>query len=89
MICVAACVEELGYRGSALRWIGYSVVIAASAALGIFGLVRYQRILSEAEALGELATCRECGAYARFALEGGTHAHCRRCGHRWQLIVAP
>ena len=44
------------------------------------GLVRYQRILSEAEHLGEQATCGACGAYARFRLISTSDVRCRRCG---------
>src|SRR5262245_29617366 len=68
MVAIPACIEELAFRGSAARLLAYVVLVAAAGAIGIYGFVRYQRILSEAEQLGEQATCGACGAYARFQL---------------------
>lgn len=86
MIAVPACFEELTFRGSILRLLAYVVVILAAAVIGIYGLVRYQRILSEAERLGEHATCGGCGAYARFRLISPSQVRCRKCNHEWRLI---
>ena len=49
-------------------------------------VVRYQRILVEAERLGEQATCGGCGAYARFRLISASEVRCRKCQHVWRLI---
>ena len=86
IVAIAACVEELSFRGSVVRLLAYVVVIAAAGAIAIYGLVRYQKILSEAELLGEHATCSACGAYARFRLISPSHVRCRKCDHEWRLI---
>ena len=86
MIAIAACFEELSFRGSASRLLLYSTVVAAAGAIGVYGLVRYQKILVEAELLGEHATCGACGAYARFRLISPSDVRCRKCGHEWRLI---
>jgi hypothetical protein len=86
MIAIAACMEELTFRGSTARLLAYVIVVAAAAAIGIYRLVRYQKILSEAERLGEHATCSACGAYARFRLISPSHVRCRKCDNEWCLI---
>jgi len=86
MIAIAACMEELSFKGSLARLLFYALIVAASAAIGIFGLVRYQTILVEAERLGEHATCGGCGAYARFRLISQSEVRCRKCEHEWRLI---
>jgi len=52
MIVIAACMEELSFRGSVARLLVYVILVAAAAAIGIYGFVRYQKILVEAERLG-------------------------------------
>jgi hypothetical protein len=86
MIAIAACMEELNFRGSAGRLLAYVTLVAASVAIGIYGMRRYQVILTEAESLGERATCRACGAYARFRLISQSEVRCRKCDHEWPLI---
>jgi len=86
LIAIAACMEELSFRGSALRLLAYVAVVAAAAAIGIYGMRRYQQILSEAERLGEHATCRACGAYARFRMISASQVRCRKCSNEWRLI---
>ena len=86
MIAIAACFEELSFRGSVGRLLLYVGVVGLALVIGLYGLVRYQRILIEAETLGEHATCRECGAYARFSLITASEVRCRKCGHEWCLI---
>ena len=88
MVAIAACFEELAFRGSFLRLLFYVIVVTASVAIGLYGMSRYQKILGEAEALGEHATCGGCGAYARFRLISQTEVRCRKCNHEWQLIDA-
>jgi hypothetical protein len=89
MIAIAACAEELSFRGSAARGLFYACVIAAAVAICIYGLARYQKILVEAESLGEHATCANCGAYARFKLVTASEVRCRKCDHEWRLIPPP
>ena len=43
---IAACMEELSFRGSIARLLLYVIVVAAAAAIGVYGLVRYQQILT-------------------------------------------
>jgi len=86
MIAIAACMEELNLRGSLPRLMAYVTLVGAAAAIGIYAVMRYGQILSEAERIGEHATCRSCGAYARFKLVPPTQAHCRKCGNEWNLF---
>ena len=86
LVAIAASMEELGERGSVSKLLFNVLIIAAALAIGIYGLVRYQQILTEAESLGEHATCRACGAYARFRLISHSEVRCRKCDHEWRLI---
>lgn len=88
MIAIAACMEELNFRGSIARLLAYVTLILAAVAIGIYGMVRYRKILTEAERLGERATCSACGAYARFRLISATRVRCRKCDNEWCLIDA-
>jgi hypothetical protein len=87
MIAIAACMEELNFKGSLPRLMFYVSLVLSSAAIGVYGFWRYQSILVEAETLGENATCPHCGIYARFRLVSATEARCRRCERQWRLIV--
>jgi hypothetical protein len=86
MVAIAACMEELSFRGSAARLMLYVLIVLGSSAIGIYGLVRYHKILVEAETFGEHATCEACGAYARFKVLVGSQVRCRKCHHEWRLI---
>ena len=86
VIAIAACLEELNFRGSVGRLLAYGVIIAAAAAVGFYGFRRYMKILGEAERLGEHATCSACGAYARFRLISPSEVRCRKCQNEWRLI---
>lgn len=87
VVAIAACAEELAFRGSAARLLFYVAVILGAAATGIYGMVRYHKILMEAERIGEHATCKACGAYARFKLISASDGRCRKCNHQWRVIV--
>ena len=86
MIAIAACAEELTFRGSVGRLLVYVTLILAAAAISVYGMVRYQKLLAEAEQLGEHATCGACGAYARFRLISPSQVRCRKCDNEWCLI---
>jgi len=86
VIAIAACAEELAFRGSIGRLFLYVLVILGAAATAIYGMVRYHHILGEAERIGEQATCGGCGAYARFKMISASEARCRKCDHEWRLI---
>jgi len=86
VVAVAACFEELSLRGSLLRLLLYGGVVAASCAVALYGMRRYQEIMTEADLIGEHATCGGCGAYARFRLISPSEVRCRKCSHEWRLI---
>ncbi len=86
LVAIAASMEELGDRGSVPKLLFNVTIIGAAIAIGIYGLVRYQKILVEAEQLGAHATCGACGAYARFRLISQSEVRCRKCDHEWRLI---
>lgn len=86
VIAIAACAEELAFRGSIGRLFLYVLIILGAAATAIYGMVRYHQILGEAERIGEHATCGSCGAYARFRMISASEARCRKCDHEWRLI---
>ena len=89
MVAIAACMEELSFRGSILRLLAYVLVVLAAGVIGLYGLVRYHDILAEAERIGEQATCGACGAYARFRLISPSQVRCRKCDNEWCLIEQP
>ena len=86
MIVIAACIEELTFRGSIARLLAYLAVMLAASVVGIYGLARYQKILGEAERIGAQATCPGCGVYARFKLISQSSVRCRKCSREWRLI---
>jgi hypothetical protein len=86
LILVATCMEELTFKGSVARLLGYVSLVFAAAVVGIYGFSRYQKILVEAESIGERATCPSCGVYARFKLFSANSVRCRKCSHEWRLI---
>ena len=86
IVVVAACIEELTFRGSIGRGLAYVAIVLAASVVGVYGLTRYQRILGEAERIGAHATCPGCGVYARFKLISESSVCCRKCSHEWRLI---
>jgi hypothetical protein len=68
------------------RSLAYLFVVAMTGVVGIYGFMRYQKVLIEAEHLGERATCRACGIYARFNMISDSQVQCRKCSHEWRLI---
>lgn len=86
MILVAVSMEELTFKGSAARLLAHVALVLGATLLGAYGIFRYQKILGEAERIGERATCPSCGVYARFRLVPPSTARCRKCDHEWQLI---
>ena len=86
LIAVLACLEELNFRSSTLHAVVNAGMIAAATAMGVYALHRYRQLLGEAMRLSEQATCRKCGAYARFKMISSSQACCRNCDHQWRLI---
>jgi len=89
MVAIAACLEEISFRGSPLRALLYTLLVTAAGAIGVYAMGRYHHILVEAEYVGEQATCEGCGAYARFKVLAGLQVRCRKCGHEWRLVGPP
>ena len=86
MVAIAACIEEVSFRGSLAHLVLYLLAVVGSVGIGGYALVRYHKILVEAESFGEHATCEACGAYARFKVLVGSQVRCRKCDHEWRLI---
>ncbi len=86
LVVIPACFEVIGERGPAPRLLAYCLLAAAALVIGVYAVVRYGRILGEAEAIGERATCGGCGAYARFRMVSASDVSCRKCGKEWRLI---
>ena len=86
LITVAACIEQISFRGSALHLLTYAGIVLGAGLVGIYGIVRYQQILVQAERVGEKATCPGCDTYARFKLFAGCMARCRKCDREWRLL---
>jgi len=86
LVALLACLEEFNFRTSPASMLGSGVLMLGTVAVGIYALDRYQRILREAMRLGELATCRACGAYGRFTVVPPSNVRCKNCGHAWRLI---
>jgi hypothetical protein len=67
------------------------VAIAVCAAVGIWALRRYLRLLMHAEVTAHQADCPQCKAYARFKLESENAREssvlvcCNKCQHRWTI----
>jgi hypothetical protein len=66
--------------------LGYAGAVLGAGIVGVYGIVRYQQILVQAERIGEHATCPGCAAYGRFQLVADCMARCRKCDREWQLI---
>lgn len=86
MILVATCMEELTFKGSVARLFAYLALVLAASAVGVYGIVRYQKILAEAERIGARAICPGCGVYARFKMFSASSVRCRKCSREWRLI---
>jgi predicted Zn finger-like uncharacterized protein len=69
------------------------VAAAVCAAVGLWALRRYLRLLSSAEAVAHQADCPHCKTYGRLELmqaqraDDEVHVRCRHCGHAWHIIV--
>lgn len=64
--------------------------IALCAGIGLWALRSYLRLLAQAELAASQATCPQCDAYGRFALEQESapqqlRVRCRKCGHSWHI----
>lgn len=85
-IVIAACIEQLDVRGPLSGLLAYVAVVLAAIATTCYGFFQYQKLLGEAERVGEHATCPGCGVYGRFRLISAISARCRKCEHEWRVI---
>ena len=84
---VMGAMEAFTFEGSERLPLAASVL--SGAAVGVWALRRYLRVLSRAELIANQAACGGCGAYGRFEVEHGRSQDmqvcCRACGHRWSI----
>lgn len=70
------------------------IAIVLCAAIGVWALRRYLRLLASAEATANQADCPQCETYGRFTLvredgkTGEVEVCCRKCQRQW-VIVPP
>ncbi len=86
-----AAFEALGRFRSLSDQLTDIVAILICAALGIWALRRYLRLLMHAEVTAHQADCPQCKAYGRFKLESenardsSVQVCCTKCQHRWTI----
>jgi hypothetical protein len=89
MLAVAACLEELSFRGPLSQALALGGFVFAAGALAVYGWDRYRTIMVVAQRVAERSTCESCRTYAAFRLigaEGGTlRVRCRKCAHEWRI----
>jgi hypothetical protein len=90
-IGIFAAYEALGRFRSFGDQLNNIVAIGLCAAVGIWALRRYLRLLMHAEVTAHQADCPGCKAYGRFKLEredpgdGSVSVCCTKCQHRWTI----
>lgn len=89
LLAVAACLEELSFRGPLSQALALGAFVFAAGAVAVYGWDRYRTIMVTAERVAERSTCESCRAYAAFRLigtEGGAmRVRCRKCAHEWRI----
>jgi len=90
-IGIFAAYEALGRFRSFGEQLHNLVAIGLCAAVGVWAVRRYLRLLMHAEVTANQADCPACKAYARFTLEsenagdGSVQVCCSKCQHRWTI----
>ncbi|MEO5771487.1 MAG: hypothetical protein ABIQ29_05410 [Burkholderiaceae bacterium] len=90
-IGIFAAFEALGRFRSFSDQFTNILAIAVCAAVGVWALRRYLRLLLHAEATAHQADCPACKAYGRFKLDGDSPRDssvpvcCSKCQHRWTI----
>ena len=89
LLAVAACLEELSFRGPLSQALALGAFVFAAGAVAVYGWDLYRTIMVVAERVAERSTCESCRAYAAFRLigtEGGAmRVRCRKCAHEWRI----
>jgi len=89
ILCLTAamlCAGELRFDAPLPLQVALAAGILATGLAGSHALIRYLTLLAGALKLGEHATCRACGTYARFSMVSPSRARCRKCAQEWRLI---
>lgn len=100
ILCVLATIGMLGsfeaMRGASRDEVYLNVVfVIVCAAIGVWALRRYLKLLTGAEIIANQASCSACGEYGRFNVVnsdlrlGATEVACKRCGHQWTINSEP
>ena len=95
VIAIACGAELVSVKDQTLGIVGNAAMIFGSAVIGWAAIRRYQRVLVEAEWLGEHANCGGCGHYG-FSLPKDRQmlasndkwqikAYCKKCQHQWDI----
>jgi membrane-bound ClpP family serine protease len=67
------------------------ILCAVSLMFTAYAVYRYQRIMANAEVVGNQANCGSCGSYGKFQVvsqlgDHGANVHCKKCGHDWKIL---
>jgi hypothetical protein len=90
-IGIFAAYEALGRFRSFGDQLNNIVAIGLCAAVGVWALRRYLRLLTHAEFTANQADCPACKVYGRFKLESenagdsSVQVCCSKCQHRWTI----
>ena len=89
LLAVAACLEELTFRGPLPRLLALGAAVFAAGAVAIYGWSRYRLLMEEVERFAERSSCPACRTYAAFRVVGAEgsalRVRCRKCAEQWTL----
>jgi hypothetical protein len=96
LIGMAVTVEMVEFRKTVDGFLTLVAVAAAGGGLCLFTWRQFTRRLALAEYVAARATCKACGAYGRFEIQGSRPAaqspagcvlevRCRACSHEWPI----
>jgi len=71
-ILIAACVEQINWRGPLLQLISTLIALALGAALCLGSLRRFNFMLARAECFGEQSICEKCKIYGVLKVIGAS-----------------
>src|SRR5687768_15842508 len=80
MIVIAASLEQIDWRASAVQIMFLLSVLVAGGAVCVGSLRRYNFLLVRAECLGAQSSCAQCGVYGVLKVVGAGEAE-ERHGH--------
>lgn len=67
------------------------LICALSLLFTAFAAFRYQRIMANAEVVGNQANCTNCSTYGKLSVvhalgQHGAQVNCKKCGHAWKIL---